>query len=575
MDSRISKLKTKGQDHYRKQEYKQALECFSQIINEYTGVPIEIYDARAAVHTKLGNLPGALKDGQHMIRMRKNEVTGYLRAGQILQKMGKDATALGIYQYGLRNVPVNAPNASFLCGMHQKLTTKCTPPRHVDPFAILPLELAVLVAGFLPFKHLVAATRVSKHWRDVLTSQPVLWRQMDFSQVRRRLKTASLKVCLKNARSQLQRATLNWIRGNEDIVIKEVVAHSARLEHLEILDGLITMLPLLTRAANLKTIILAEKSETTLGNVSALLEGCENLARAEFHAVRENGQVKWGPRPFSSLQTLDLWGSSLSPCQWEHLVPWDLFRKLPNLHTLTMKNWQVLVRAGSLDFYRLLPVLKNLTHESSFCSSLAVPSSVERLSIESEVGNVYGAHIDDDVDADIPIPQRPLPPLVDLHISHAHGLVVQDLVERLRRSVSTLKRLRIMRSADEDFALKLLRAPICPGPIGSPEVPFVEACLAAVERLALPLCGVSDIALGLIAKHCPQLRALDVSANPELTGAGVVSVVSKAGAKLEELNLTHCLGVSPDAVEWARQKGVRVIFHFPDNKSGKKLRTAY
>lgn len=36
---------------------------------------------------------------------RTEREKGYLRTGKILQLLGKDSTALGIYKYGLRNVP--------------------------------------------------------------------------------------------------------------------------------------------------------------------------------------------------------------------------------------------------------------------------------------------------------------------------------------------------------------------------------------------------------------------------------------------------------------------------------------
>ena len=155
MDNRILRLKQQGQDYYRKQEHQKALECFNEIINQYAGVPLDIYDNRAAVHSKLGNLKSALRDGEHIIRMQKNDAAGYLRTGQILQKMEKDETALGIYRYGIRNVPLTAPNAALLRSMHEKLRAKCAPPQSVDPFTVLPVEMIALVATSLTFAQLV------------------------------------------------------------------------------------------------------------------------------------------------------------------------------------------------------------------------------------------------------------------------------------------------------------------------------------------------------------------------------------------------------------------------------------
>ena len=39
---------------------------------------------------------------------------GYLRTGQVLQLLGKDETALGTYEYGLKHVPPGDENMKVL-----------------------------------------------------------------------------------------------------------------------------------------------------------------------------------------------------------------------------------------------------------------------------------------------------------------------------------------------------------------------------------------------------------------------------------------------------------------------------
>jgi len=46
-----------------------------QTILRWTNPPLSVLDNRAATLTKLGNLPGALRDGRKMIHMEKTEVT--------------------------------------------------------------------------------------------------------------------------------------------------------------------------------------------------------------------------------------------------------------------------------------------------------------------------------------------------------------------------------------------------------------------------------------------------------------------------------------------------------------------
>jgi F-box/TPR repeat protein Pof3 len=45
-----------------------------------------------------------------MIRLNKKDVKGYLRTANVLEKMEKPETAIGIYKYGMKNVPVSDKN---------------------------------------------------------------------------------------------------------------------------------------------------------------------------------------------------------------------------------------------------------------------------------------------------------------------------------------------------------------------------------------------------------------------------------------------------------------------------------
>lgn len=46
-----------------------------QTISQWPSPPLSVLDNRAATLTKLGNLPGALRDGRKMIQMGKTDVT--------------------------------------------------------------------------------------------------------------------------------------------------------------------------------------------------------------------------------------------------------------------------------------------------------------------------------------------------------------------------------------------------------------------------------------------------------------------------------------------------------------------
>ena len=154
MDARILKLRKEGERLYSEQQYDAALECFNQAVDQYADVPLEALDGRAAVYVKLGKLKAALRDGERMIKARQDDASGYLRTAQVLQKMGKGDRALAVYEYGLRNMSPQSPKADMLIAMHGKLKKKA-PPVHVDPFAVLPLELIEMVAEHFSFNQLV------------------------------------------------------------------------------------------------------------------------------------------------------------------------------------------------------------------------------------------------------------------------------------------------------------------------------------------------------------------------------------------------------------------------------------
>jgi tetratricopeptide (TPR) repeat protein len=97
-----------GRSYYKLKQYEKALETFSKGIEACPTA--DLYDHRSATYDKLGNLNAAVKDGREMIRLNKKDVKGYLRTANVLEKMEKPETALGIHKYGMKNVPVSDKN---------------------------------------------------------------------------------------------------------------------------------------------------------------------------------------------------------------------------------------------------------------------------------------------------------------------------------------------------------------------------------------------------------------------------------------------------------------------------------
>lgn len=97
-----------GRRYYKLKQYEKAIETFTHGIE--SAPTTSLYDHRAAAYDRLDNYDAAIRDGRSMIKHDKQDVRGYLRTASVLEKMGKLETALGIYKYGMKNVPVGDKN---------------------------------------------------------------------------------------------------------------------------------------------------------------------------------------------------------------------------------------------------------------------------------------------------------------------------------------------------------------------------------------------------------------------------------------------------------------------------------
>ncbi|KAL8950280.1 MAG: hypothetical protein Q9222_003684 [Ikaeria aurantiellina] len=154
MDSSDHLLKL-GQQEYRRKHYHHALNFFNSILAYEIRPDISVLDSRAATFEKLGDLQAALKDGRRMITDYKQSSNGYLRTGKILQLLDKDSVALGIYNYGFRNVPSSDPQYQLLRDMQDSLLHTGAPRKARDPFTLLPPELLEIIISYLDFRQIV------------------------------------------------------------------------------------------------------------------------------------------------------------------------------------------------------------------------------------------------------------------------------------------------------------------------------------------------------------------------------------------------------------------------------------
>ena len=223
--------------------------------------------------------------------------------------MQKNDMALEIYKYGMRNVPVGDEDFKLLRGMYDKLATKCSPPKAVDPLILLPPELVELVFQYLNLQNLVNLLRVSKQWKSLLESMPMLWRNLDLSNAKRIVSFKAIKACVLRSHGRVTHATLDkWFKnGKARESLIYITSRCRGLEYLKFQSGKFSdyLFNCVTMLNGLKTLIVSSHIEVSLDYVCETLNKLHCLERAEFHQVTVERNAQW-IRDLSRLRILTL-----------------------------------------------------------------------------------------------------------------------------------------------------------------------------------------------------------------------------------------------------------------------------
>ena len=180
----------------------------------------------------------------------------------------------------------------------------------------LPFQNLVLAFHFppsFPFtlrrNHLTIRRRllgVSKQWRDLLSTMPSLWRNLDFSAARRPVRMTALRTYVKSARNSVTHATLfRADKANED-ALKCILGNCRKLEYLRLVDGvsntfLVKVAPFSTC---LTTLIIGKQRKVRVDCMGELLDRCESLRRAEFHCILPTTVDRQWKKAYPNLEKL-------------------------------------------------------------------------------------------------------------------------------------------------------------------------------------------------------------------------------------------------------------------------------
>ncbi|KAL9103744.1 MAG: hypothetical protein Q9163_001248 [Psora crenata] len=486
--------------------------------------PLPILDKRAATHIKLGDLDQAFSDAREMVRQEESDAIGYLRLGQILQIQGRPLKALKVYEGGIHRISPKDAHFKTLQGSLNKLSEALAPPKAIDPFRILPEELANMVFAHLHFKDLV------------------IWTDIDFYGARKPVSSSTLREYVKRSRGKVKRLATNRVGYDQKAMIAYVARRCKDLQELYLHGGFVgsSFISLLTCARNLRTINTSPQCEITLKTVTQLLGCCSNLEQANFSVIDARSSPSDWDHHMPKLMRLRLDNGTNS----QPLFPLsELLPNIPNIRRLRLMNFDLNCENDTSDF-SLLAHLVGLDIAQSSIKSVRLPASLSELK--------FNPH------ANQPRTQF-LPKLVSLtfsDLSRAQPAFLRDWLEPSKGSLRHLDVSGFQYLMEDQVLSELIE----------------HGCLDNIEQLVLRRCDIGDKALELLAQKAQHLKYLDLNST-RVTGVGVKALASHLKGTLKYLNLNSCKATSVDAVQFARSTGLAVSFLFPSGlRTGQKVR---
>jgi F-box/TPR repeat protein Pof3 len=613
-----------GRRYYKQKQYEKAVEAFTEGIETANSQSMSLFDHRAAGYDKLAKFSLAVRDGRDMIKLDKQNVKvsklhakqnisngtqGYLRTGSVLEKTGKLETAVGIYKYGMKNVPITDPNfkvclrfkslgseiqahcVQVLQQLHDRITRKLSPAKAVDPFTVLPVELVEMVLGYLSFKTMVNCMRVSKEWKTFLVKLPNLWTDLDFSGARKSVSKAFIREAVFRSEYRITRATVHRISDFQIFV--NVATACKGLTSLEFLSGDLTsktFIDIAQCATNLKKLII--HTDITLDTATQILRWRPTLHHVEFRSLLSTSlsSPDW-KGPFPSLHTLlikEIKGGNAYTADVGKLcsqtpalqsltlincyLPDDL-----NLHQLPLTHLVLWYTQAHVlhEFPRLPPTLRELTFHPRVQISLPLPPDPQALGLNMapilQWQNISYSHLPNLTHLSFANVQNLSPAflsaLLDMYVKVEGDGESTPIPANERPPVSMLEHFSLMDSLSSPNVTNYF------GPgglfISSPRI--LSNSLKYLNIATLP-CGDDDIETMLTHPGGINLHTLDIS-QTKVTGASV-KMLADGLPNLKYLILNNCHKISSrDAIHYAEKKGISVSCQMGETKGGgKRLR---
>ncbi|OJD35703.1 f-box domain protein [Diplodia corticola] len=615
-----------GKAFYGQRNYERALKAFIHAFGASASSDIRFLDMAVACHIKLGDLISALALGRKMTKHAAQDARGYLRMGQVLHLQEKPEMAIEVYKLGLRRCPSEDPEKIRLMqAKRDELTRRLTPPKSQDPIVVLPAEVMDLVMEHLNFKQRVTCLRVSKHWRDFLSHQAVLWSELDLSLARRPVPQAFVRNCIYRSKDKRTNAfllhTAKFNRMRDPEMVMKLVKACRKLEALEFLgselSGSSIKDPVLHCPA-LRSLKLGRFAAITLDVVTQILKARLTLVTAEFEYIEARRDATWDT-DLPNLQSLSLGAGSVQELGVHVLAPTELINHIPNIKKLVLTGWKYhMGLAVNADFTSLQHLETLHLINTFFASQPRLPKSIKHLTLTASWG--WSGH-----PSMIRMAETNLPVIEELNYvnegaerdntrSFIHALlhesnseVAEDDSYKITHGESlnhpddsSLRKFWLERcpSSSSEEIIRLLTE--LPRLHGAEDLTLVQAEFPDEVAFAQAIIGASRTPvkrppslasmLTVDADHYRNLRRLSIP-SCKITGVGIKMLIKelrnrapsngggpdekRASEGLEYLNLDWCTSISSDAIEWARGQGIEVSWRTTvPTASGKKVKYA-
>src|SRR2546421_5712878 len=304
----LPQYRREAQQSYEKKDYCGALAILEKALASRPSQDdlIAILDLRVSVYLKLDDKVSARKDATVMIRTNRADSRGYLRLGQLERLAGDNAGALKWYDHGLKKVPKGDRLHAYIVAQHTKTTglvkAQTVFSKAADPLSKLPVEIVEMIVASLNYREAVVCLRVSKTWRQVLSTYSVLRNTLDFSCVGqgKLVSFAGIKAAL--GRSQKAEPPVVVIAANMTPPaarhLKQTMdrwIHYTKMSHFEVQHAAMDFVgyeSLQWKRFNLRAVVFGGEHTVSLDTIYNILQSCEALERAVFSSIEPSKSIK-------------------------------------------------------------------------------------------------------------------------------------------------------------------------------------------------------------------------------------------------------------------------------------------